>query len=63
VFFLFALAGGGLGAIPNFPRDALLVITATGVLHFICGRYCNYRSVKAIGANLSGPVVQLSLIV
>ena len=38
-------------------------MVATGVLHFICGRYCNYRSVKAMGANLSGPVVQLSLIV
>jgi drug/metabolite transporter (DMT)-like permease len=63
MFFLFALVGGGLGAIANFQRDALLVMAATGVLHFICGRYCNYRSVKAMGANLSGPVVQLSLIV
>ena len=63
MFFLFALVGGGLGAILNFSHDALLAITTTGVVHFICGRYCNYRSVKAIGANLSGPVVQLSLIV
>jgi drug/metabolite transporter (DMT)-like permease len=63
MFFLFALFGGGLGAIANFPRDAMLVMVATGILHFICGRYCNYRSVKAMGANLSGPVVQLSLIV
>ncbi len=63
MFFVFALVGGGLGAIPNFSRDAFLVMAATGVLHFICGRYCNYRSVKAMGANLSGPVVQLSLVV
>ena len=63
MFFLFALVGGGLGAIANFPRDALLVMVATGILHFICGRYCNYRSVKAMGANLSGTVVQLSLVV
>jgi drug/metabolite transporter (DMT)-like permease len=63
MFFLFALVGGGLGAIPNFSRDAVLIMMATGLLHFICGRYCNYRSVKAMGANLSGPVVQLSLIV
>ncbi len=63
MFFVFALVGGGLGALANFPRDAVLVMMATGVLHFICGRYCNYRSVKAMGANLSGPVVQLSLIV
>jgi drug/metabolite transporter (DMT)-like permease len=63
MFFLFAFAGGGLGAITGFPRDAVLIMVATGVLHFICGRYCNYRSVKAMGANLSGPVVQLSLVV
>jgi drug/metabolite transporter (DMT)-like permease len=63
MFFLFALIGGGLSAIPNFSRDAILIMTGTGLLHFICGRYCNYRSVKAMGANLSGPVVQLSLVV
>jgi drug/metabolite transporter (DMT)-like permease len=63
MFFLFALASGGLGAIATFSRDALLIMAATGILHFICGRYCNYRSVKAMGANLSGPVVQLSLVV
>ena len=63
MFFLFALVGGGLGAITTFSRDAVLIMTGTGVVHYICGRYCNYRSVKAMGANLSGPVVQLSLIV
>lgn len=63
MFFLFALIGGGLGAISRFSHDAILIMTATGLLHFICGRYCNYRSVKAMGANLSGPVVQLSLVV
>lgn len=63
MFFLFALVGGGLGTITHFSREAILVMAATGILHFICGRYCNYRSVKAIGANLSGPIIQLSLIV
>jgi drug/metabolite transporter (DMT)-like permease len=63
MFFLFALIGGGLGAIAHFSRDVLVIIAATGILHFICGRYCNYRSVKAVGANVSGPVVQLSLLV
>ena len=63
MFLLFALAGGGLGAFAGFSRDAILIMAFTGILHFICGRYCNYRSVKAMGANLSGPVVQLSLLV
>lgn len=61
MFFLFALVGGGLGSIAGLPRDTLAIMAATGILHFICGRYCNYRSVKAMGANLSGPVVQLGL--
>jgi drug/metabolite transporter (DMT)-like permease len=63
MFFLFALASGGLNALTAFSSTAVLLMAATGVVHFICGRYCNYRSVKAMGANLSGPVVQLSLIV
>jgi drug/metabolite transporter (DMT)-like permease len=63
MFFVFALAGGGLGAIAAFSHNDLLMIIATGIVHFICGRYCNYRTVKAIGANLSGPIIQLSLVV
>jgi drug/metabolite transporter (DMT)-like permease len=63
MFFMFALVGGGLGTLTTFSREALLIMTGTGVVHYICGRYCNYRSVKAMGANLSGPVVQMSLIV
>lgn len=63
MFFVFALAGGGLGAIATFSHNDLLMIVATGVVHLICGRYCNYRTVKAIGANLSGPIIQLSLVV
>ncbi|MEE8284661.1 MAG: EamA family transporter, partial [Alphaproteobacteria bacterium] len=34
-----------------------------GILHFVWGRYWNYRAVKEMGANLSGPVQQLSLLV
>jgi len=63
MFFLFTAAGGGFGALAGFSRDALAIMALTGILHFICGRYCNYRSVKAMGAILSGPVVQLSLMV
>ena len=63
MFFLFTMVSGGLGALASFSRDAMLIMAATGILHFIIGRYCNYRSVKAMGANLSGPVVQLSLVV
>jgi drug/metabolite transporter (DMT)-like permease len=30
-------------------------------VHFVCGRYCNYRSSQLMGVNLSAPVVQLQV--
>ena len=33
-----------------------LLLLAAGVVHFGAGRYCNYRSVEAIGAARSGPI-------
>jgi len=39
------------------------VFAAVGVSHFIIGRYCNYRAIKAIGTNLAGPVSQFNLVV
>ena len=38
------------------PSGYLLLLTA-GVIHFGVGRYCNYRSVEAIGAARSGPIM------
>lgn len=32
-----------------------------GVVHFVIGRYGNYRATRAIGATLSGPIQQLSI--
>lgn len=37
------------------PRSCVLLASA-GVLHFVFGRYCNYRSIQAMGANLSAPI-------
>ena len=37
------------------PMGYLLLLTA-GIIHFGGGRYCNYRSVAAIGAARSGPI-------
>ena len=34
-----------------------LLLLAAGVVHFGVGRYCNYRSVEAIGAARSGPIM------
>lgn len=42
---------------------SIVVFAIVGITHFIAGRYCNYRALKAIGANLAGPVMQLNLLV
>jgi len=36
---------------------------AVGLLHFLFGRYCNYRANQYAGANLTGPVIQLQVVV
>jgi drug/metabolite transporter (DMT)-like permease len=34
-----------------------------GVLHFVFGRYCNFRANSVAGVNLTAPVVQLQVVV
>jgi uncharacterized membrane protein len=63
LFFLAALVTGHLGAVMEFPPKALLALSAAGILHFVWGRYCNYRATRAIGANLVAPIQQVHLIV
>jgi drug/metabolite transporter (DMT)-like permease len=63
IFFLFALAFGSLGTIFGFSTLAIAYLALAGVLHFVWGRYCNYRASKAMGANLVAPVQQGNLLV
>jgi drug/metabolite transporter (DMT)-like permease len=62
IFLGFALA---LGALPiaGFSAQAIAYLAAAGVLHFVWGRYCNYRASKAMGANLVAPVQQSNMLV
>ena len=62
LFFLAALVTGHLGDVPGFPPKALAALALAGVLHFVWGRYCNYRATMAIGTNLVAPVQQVNLI-
>ena len=42
------------GQILNFdqiPLNSYLLLAAAGIVHFCIGRYCNYRSIAAIGAS------------
>lgn len=61
LFALACLLFGGFHALAEFSSAQWLWMMLAGVVHFIVGRYGNYRSTKAMGANLSGPVQQLSV--
>lgn len=61
-FLVMILVTGNIGAVTGLTTESFLWLAAAGVLHFVIGRYCNYRSTKAIGGNLSGPWKQSNLI-
>ena len=54
---------GDLLRLPQFPITATAWMAAVGVVHFIIGRYCNFRSNALAGVNLTAPVVQLQVVV
>src|SRR3954462_6545955 len=62
-FALMALIFGQFGEFAHFSSFELLMLACAGLSHFIFGRYCAYRSLAAMGANLSMPVTQWSLLV
>lgn len=63
LFFLAALLTGHLGAVPGFSTKGLVALAAAGILHFVWGRYCNYRATRALGTNLVAPIQQVNLVV
>ena len=46
----------------GFSPNAIAALSLAGILHFVWGRYCNYRAMRAIGTNLAAPVQQVNLI-
>jgi drug/metabolite transporter (DMT)-like permease len=63
VFAAVALVFGQLAEVASFSSHALLMLAGAGLAHFVFGRYCAYRSIQAMGTNLSAPVTQWSLMV
>ena len=63
MFLIAALATGSFGLLAGFSGRSLLWLSLAGVVHFVWGRYCNYRAVKAIGSNLAGPVQESSVLI
>jgi drug/metabolite transporter (DMT)-like permease len=62
-FLLVAAASGEILRLGAFPRAAAAWMMGVGLLHFVIGRYCNYRSNREAGVNLTAPVIQLQVLV
>lgn len=63
LFLVAGLLSGTLGNVTDFSGEGVFILAFAGVVHFIWGRYCNYRATRAIGANLAAPVQQVNLII
>jgi drug/metabolite transporter (DMT)-like permease len=60
-FLVMTVAFGELGQLVMFPTAAFTWLACQGVVHFVIGRYCNYKSNQLMGVNLTAPVVQLQV--
>jgi len=62
-FLAFAVPTGAIQHLGRFSGTGLALLASAGVLHFILGRYSNFRASQAAGVNLTAPVVQLNSVV
>ncbi len=63
IFAVFAAFMGGYAALLDWPPSAWGWMIAAGVVHFVIGRYGNYRATQALGSTLSTPVQQVSIVI
>lgn len=63
IFIGFAALMGGFDAIANWALAPWIWMTLAGIVHFVIGRYGNYRATQALGATLSTPIQQASVLV
>jgi len=63
LFATIAVFMGGFGALAAWDLTTWYWMTAAGIVHFVIGRYGNYRAIQALGSTLSAPIQQLSLLV
>jgi drug/metabolite transporter (DMT)-like permease len=62
MFALLAWVFGQWGEIGRISVVEIGFLAAAGFMHFVWGRYCNIRSLAAVGSNLAGPVQQFQLL-
>ena len=60
-FLVMTIGFGELGQFLMFPMASLTWLASQGIVHFVIGRYCNYKSNQLMGVNLTAPVVQLQV--
>jgi drug/metabolite transporter (DMT)-like permease len=62
-FLPMAFLLGGFGPSAHFPKQAVAWMAGFGVLHFVFGRFCNFKANQVAGVKLTAPVVQLQVVV
>lgn len=62
LFLLGAVITGQAAEAHRISVMGWIALAAAGVVHFLLGRYCNYRSIGAIGANRSQPLRSTALL-
>lgn len=63
MFIAFAAFMGGFQAMAEWGLAPWLWMSLAGVVHFVAGRYGNYKATQTIGATLSTPIQQVSILV
>ena len=61
LFFIATLIAGQLPHAGDLTLRAWALLAAAGVVHFVVGRFFNYKAIDAIGAARAGPIQSLSL--
>jgi drug/metabolite transporter (DMT)-like permease len=61
LFAVIGLAVGAQHALASFGAASWAWLALAGAVHFVGGRYGNYKATQAVGAALSGPIQQLSV--
>lgn len=61
LFAVACLMFGAMDALLQFGLSPWMWLGLAGVVHFVVGRYGNYKATQALGAALSAPIQQLSV--
>jgi drug/metabolite transporter (DMT)-like permease len=58
-----AMVAHAVARVPQLSSTDAAWMAGVGLMHFVIGRYCNYRANQAAGVNLTAPVIQLQVVV